>query len=411
MSKQWEAYALIEKSNTFAQAELSLKILKHLIEADEKGVKLSSAQLAYDVLGKDGEMYKDQVSFMRVQIHHIRKKLKVYYLSEGKNAPIQISIPKGNYQIECTEIEVTPADTQKEEKKSLTIALLLGLVGVLLIVVVVMGVKMTTSSFKHNKPPLSKLISSLIIDEQPLAIVLGNRDFYREYDKDLNRFRYIWDSDNRFPHHEGEMSRLIRKYPAKEITLYSGSHKMTHTEVDHMLFASRITNRLYNENKKFEIKLSTSINDVNQPMVFLGKMGDGDMYKLKQYFKNSRFRFNKINDPKAIGLKLNSFLTDNKEMMDINPRSGNKHYFIIKKVTLPNGYPILYLLSNQTAARDYIYNIFFNTAFSKEIIGEIGDIDSPSYELLIQINLANDTHRIYYSSLKEMEGYKELPKQ
>ncbi len=405
MSKKLEAFALIEKSKAFAQAELSIKILKYLVEADEKGMKPSSAQLAYDVLGKDGDMYKDQVSFIRVQVHHIRKKLKVYYLSEGKNDPVQISIPKGNYQIQCTETETAEAvpSKQKGKKKSLTVLMLLGFVAVLLVVVAVMGVKMTTNVFQDKKAPVSEIISSLIIDEKPLAIVLGNRDFYREYDKDLNRVRYIWDSDNRLPHQEGAMSKLIRAYPEKQITTYSGSYKMTHTEVDHMLFASRITNRLYSQNKNFQIKLATSIVEVEQPVVFLGKMGDGDMYKLKRHFKNTRFKFNQINDPKAIGVKLNTFLTHDKQLMDINPRGGMKHYFIIKKVTLTNGYPVLYLLSNQTSTRDYIYNKFFDPSFSQLILDEVGDVEIPSYELLIEVNLDKNAHHIYYSSLRKEE--------
>lgn len=55
--------------------------------------------------------------------------------------------------------------------------------------------------------------------------MVGNRNFYREYDTELGRTRFIWDSDNRFPVVPSKMNQIIREYPERKITLSNNSIK------------------------------------------------------------------------------------------------------------------------------------------------------------------------------------------
>ena len=160
MNPKWEAYAHIEKSKSFAKADLSLKIIKYLVEADEKGEKPSSAQIAFDILGKDGEVYKDPVSFMRVQIHHIRKKLDIYYLSEGKNDPLHISIPKESYEIEFTGKNTTENTPSKKKKKSLLVPILAGTLFISLIIITLLSILLLNTPASSTNQRLSPLKSN-----------------------------------------------------------------------------------------------------------------------------------------------------------------------------------------------------------------------------------------------------------
>ncbi len=392
MDKKRDVYERIKNSTTFADAELFIKIIKYLIDADEKGHKPSSAEIAYDILGNDTNQYKDQVSFMRVQIYHLRKKLAIYYLKEGKTDPYHLSISKGSYQLTFKEVKTTTE--KKVEKTNNTLIKILSTIILVLIVLLLLPFITPTSS----KTPLSSLIVDMTKHEQPLAIVVGNRDFYKEFDPLLDRNRFIWDTDNRLPHNKDLMSRIIRRYPNKQIRTFTGSDKMTHIEVAHMMLANKISKELTKINKDSEIKLSSHIKEVKQNMLFISKMGDGDMYLLKEYFKSNRFIFNDSKDTNILGIKLNHFRKNDSSYVHINPKGGKKHYFILKKTKLYNGNVIFYLISNQHFVRDYVYTKLFDPSFTEEVLEAIGKDESDSFEVLLEMNMNEKTHRLLYAS-------------
>ena len=62
-----------------------------------EGDELKEYSIAVDVLGRDTEFDPQLDAVVRVDTHHLRKRLKQYYASEGSSHRLQIIIPTGQY--------------------------------------------------------------------------------------------------------------------------------------------------------------------------------------------------------------------------------------------------------------------------------------------------------------------------
>lgn len=72
-----------------------------------EGGELKEYSIAVDVLGRDTEFDPQLDAVVRVDTHHLRKRLKQYYSSEGVNHKVQIVIPNGQYTpmfVHCAEL-------------------------------------------------------------------------------------------------------------------------------------------------------------------------------------------------------------------------------------------------------------------------------------------------------------------
>jgi len=400
MKDRWQIYNKIEKSSAFVKAELPLKILKYLIASEEKDMTPSSSEIAYDVLGDSGDIYKDRVAFIRVQVHNLRKKLNLYYLSEGKEDEIKITIPKGSYQIKFEDAQSAQKDkafTSASTSSLLltrlllgTTVLLLGIIGYLLIV--------------WQKPPsstFSPLISSLASQDSPLIIAVGNRNFYREYDTTLERNRYILDTDNRLPHDQRIFWTLKVNHPEKELSPIPFD-KMTYVKYDHFSFANKISAHLSYLNKSYMLKPSSEITELKSNIIYINDTENGNLHYLLKFFNNGRLEFNKASDTTVIGKRIESFVLNDSTKIDLTANKGKdaKRYFIIKKITSYDGFSVLYLISNHLFAQRYIYNQFTTPNFNKELEEQLGTLDAPFFDVLIEINKTERTHKFVYVSTK-----------
>jgi len=397
MENRWQIYQKIEKSSAFVKAELPLQILKYLIALEEKGTTPTSSEIAYDVLGDSGEMYKDRVAFIRVQVHNLRKKLNAYYLSEGKEDVIKITIPKGSYQIKFREERPTEKEALAPHSLPnkplvtrlllIAVALLCGVITYLLLV-----------WHKPSNNSLSPLITSLVQKDTPLTIVLGNRLLYKEYEPQLNRYRYILDTDNRLPNDQNLFWQLKTSYPEKKIV--SKQRDMSYIDFDNIDFASKIAAHLGSINKEYRLKMSSQLTELKSNVIYISNTYSGDMYLLRKYFDSNRLIFKKPSDSTFLGKRIDYFVLNDTSRVDIKPRKNNaaKRYFIIKKKTTFDGFSILYLISNQNFAQKYIQMKLFNPSFTEEIEEKIGSIDAPFFEVLLEIDKPTRTHKIIYAS-------------
>ena len=92
------ALDVLRKSTTFGKHLLFIKILTYLIDAEKDGYQPKSKAIAIDLL-EDENLGKGQDAYIRAQIHNLRKKLHEFYLDEGKNETLQLTIPKGAYEV------------------------------------------------------------------------------------------------------------------------------------------------------------------------------------------------------------------------------------------------------------------------------------------------------------------------
>jgi hypothetical protein len=87
------ASGLIDRGSNLGR--LLLYICRKRFEGEAEQVK--EFNIAMDVFGRSMEFDKRRDSIVRVEASRLRKKLKEYYLGEGRGHPIQIVIPPGQY--------------------------------------------------------------------------------------------------------------------------------------------------------------------------------------------------------------------------------------------------------------------------------------------------------------------------
>ena len=232
------------------------------------------------------------------------------------------------------------------------------------------------------------MITSLSSENEELAIVVSNRNLYRETDPVLDRDRFIWDSDYRYPHNRKLFNDMVRRYPQRNLTTLSYGDELTHTRLTEMVFASKISNELTKLNHKFNIEISSQIHEIDRNMVFLSNMIALDMHYISGFFSSEKFIFTTVRK-KNKSYYLRHFISEN-DTININPVRGNKRYGIIKKKTIYNGKKILFLLANRTIGHKYLYAKLFEPSFTKEILDKFDGEEPVDYEVLIEINVGPD---------------------
>jgi len=395
MSNKKEIIKNLEASSIFAESSVLIKIVSFLIDAEEKGESPKSAEIAYAVLEHDREFYKDQEALIRVHVHKLRKKLELYYLSEGKNDKIKIVIPKGSYQINYIK--------QKSSRfESITPKIYLGILSLLLVIVFTLAYFLLRDKHKNTyRTKLSSLIHDMTDKTQKLDIILGDKGFYSEYDKELKRRRNILDTDVDLPHRTHFFSDFIEKHPERQIERYADV--FTHSDTENFLFAFKVGKELIKLEKDAAIHLASQKNKIDHHTVFFSLMDQGDMYELSNYFLNSRFLFDNI---KFRG-RLAYFKENNdSDKLKINGRKilkdgGLLSYIAIKRIKI-NGYFVLFLLPGSNMTRNYLLEKLFDDSFTEEIKERYNGNIPESFEMLIEVyggRTLGLKHKIIYNSV------------
>lgn len=87
------ASPLLARAPSLAQL-LTFLCGKHF--AGESG-SISEQQIAMEALGRSASFDQKRDSIVRVELHRLRKRLALYYQTEGADHAVEISIPAGSY--------------------------------------------------------------------------------------------------------------------------------------------------------------------------------------------------------------------------------------------------------------------------------------------------------------------------
>jgi len=97
--EKYQIFEEIINSSEFENSSKYCDLLKYLVEASIKGESVKETTIAYEFFGKDASYNSSEDSTIRANIYNLRKKLEHYYLTEGKNATIKLTLPKGHYGV------------------------------------------------------------------------------------------------------------------------------------------------------------------------------------------------------------------------------------------------------------------------------------------------------------------------
>jgi hypothetical protein len=86
-------------SDSFSNSSVSQNLLSYLCDATIAGNPPKELDIAIAVFGKDDRFDPAHDNIVRANIYTLRKKLRAYYDSDGKNDTLLLSIPKGHYEV------------------------------------------------------------------------------------------------------------------------------------------------------------------------------------------------------------------------------------------------------------------------------------------------------------------------
>jgi hypothetical protein len=107
--------ARVLDSECFKRSPKVSRLLGYLCDRhfQGQGSEIKEYTIAVDLLGRDARFDPQQDAIVRVEIYHLRKRLKQYYASEGGNGHLQIVLPTGQYDPEFVRCAMAIEDTEK----------------------------------------------------------------------------------------------------------------------------------------------------------------------------------------------------------------------------------------------------------------------------------------------------------
>jgi hypothetical protein len=270
----------ILQSNEFQGSENYHNLLKYLVEKSLSGSSPKESTIAFEVFGKDLNANDVDSSSVRVYMHNLRQKLDSYYINEGCNDDIRLTIPKGHYQVKFESVVRT---SKKDYTRTLIFSNLFMLT--VLIVSFLIFVFYTNHTADDKIRVDSKIWAEYINDEKPILVVFG--DYYLYMDMTLPRVRYVRDfqinSDQDFNEFILENEQFTSTYRATPHTLLGK-------------FAINCMTDLFNffahHGKTIEIKLGSNLQweDLNQyNVIFIGSFKT--LRLLKNLLNNHHFEY------------------------------------------------------------------------------------------------------------------------
>jgi len=106
ISDELKSKILVEilQSQEFQNAPKFQELLQYLVDASISGDVIKESIIAIDFFQKDSNFDSSLDSSVRAYISILRKKLEYFYLTEGSDHPIRLTIPKGHYNVEFTTV-------------------------------------------------------------------------------------------------------------------------------------------------------------------------------------------------------------------------------------------------------------------------------------------------------------------
>ncbi len=171
----------IRASGVLGQSRL-LRLFNFLVECSAAGTAPKEAVIAADVFDKATAFEVSQDSIVRVYIHNLRRKLDQFYAGPGKDEPVRLALPKGEYRLTVVPWSLPPETpepvpvqgSRRDSRRKLWIAGAAAGLVVLAVIVALAILYRPRDAWESARS--SPVWSRLLQNDKPIVIVLG--DYY-----------------------------------------------------------------------------------------------------------------------------------------------------------------------------------------------------------------------------------------
>ena len=179
------------------------KLFDYLLSRSLEGVAPKEIEVAEAVFGRRADLDLSLDSTVRVYVHRLRRKLDDFYSGPGKDEPVRLAVPKGEYRL------VPISRAQEEEIARLApeapagwlrpwmAAVLAGLLVLSLAGLAGLLIRQDQSGFAFARR--APAWTALMRDQRPITLVVGDYYIFGEFDQHQDVVRLIREYDVNSP--------------------------------------------------------------------------------------------------------------------------------------------------------------------------------------------------------------------
>lgn len=206
----------IRASGILGRSSLTQRLFDFLVECASNGRTPKEIEVAIDAFGRGDDFDVSQDAVVRVYVHKLRRKLDEYYAGPGKDEPVRIVLPKGEYRLTTATVQTTTepaADPVRAARSPRVVTwLAAGLVLSLLINAFFLWTRPATDSAAENLTEVrnARLWAPLLDDRLPIYVVVGDYYIFGEVDEFLSVKRLVRDFAI---NSQGDFERAVQRDP------------------------------------------------------------------------------------------------------------------------------------------------------------------------------------------------------
>jgi hypothetical protein len=271
-------------------AELDRKLLSYLIEAHLSGKTPKEIDIAKDLFHKDGDFNPIDSSIVRTHIYSLRKKLDIYYLSEGANDKIRIQLQKGHYKIEFLTTSEPKNPKRIKWNQYFTFAL-----------IVILILSFFSFHFWQKSNSWEKQIKNLSLEQEnnpvwadflsselPTLLVIGDYYVYQRPHKLTSSEQFIRDVEI---NSKDDFEKYLRRNPEAKGQYIQTPLTYLGMEVPYVV--SRLTKVFSGDENRLKIKLASDLvwQDVQKNnIIYIGS--EKSLRIMSSFLEQLRFKIN-----------------------------------------------------------------------------------------------------------------------
>lgn len=305
-------------SDTFNRSKVNSNLLSYLVqyalvtlenEGKIKGPK--EIEIAIEVFNKGDDYNPTEDSFVRVYISKLRKKLEVYYQTEGKNEEFRIIIPSGGYELSFVtqkkrtvndfnttenttqQLTNTAANVEKQARNPKSLLQQVFLYPKILYIVLMISLSIHIFSYFNSSLDQGDdyqavrehpLWQDLLNHSKPTLIVIGDFFVIGELDSNTGNWRAIIDFQI---NNNADLKNYIENYPAKKDVMHQS--KITYLS-NKSAFSIKHLLPLFNDLNKVDIRLVSDLSpsDLREyNLIYIGEFKT--LGPLSTYFRGTNY--------------------------------------------------------------------------------------------------------------------------